>query len=313
MYKRNITVSIVCLVYNHEPYLRQCLDGFVMQQTSFPIEVVIHDDASTDGSIKIIHEYYNKYPNIFHPIIETENQWSIDNSLIIHKIFKKIKDAKYVAMCEGDDYWTDPHKLQKQVDFMESHPDYAICYHHVKILNSLTNEFECDNEFYNGIPDDFSIKELSIRNCIHTNSVLYRNRIKAWEKVLRLGTTIVKDYPNHMFHAESGLIKRLPDIMGVYRKGNGVWSGNKDYLHNDIEWLICISKISALIDDNETKKIIEQQINERKIDTIQLAELPMTQLHSLMSSNDFRIGQMITKRFPLISKMIIKFGDHRRR
>ena len=302
-------VSIVCLVYNHEPYLRQCLDGFVMQKTSFPIEVIIHDDASTDGSIKIIQEYSNKYPNLFHLILETVNQWSIDNSVIIKKIIEEIKDVKYVAMCEGDDYWTDPFKLQKQVDFMENHPDYAICYHHVKILNTLTNEFEDDNELYNDIPEDFSIKDLAIRNCIHTNSVLYRNDVHAWEKVLRLGTTIVKDYANHMFHAEGGLIKRLPDIMGVYRKGVGVWSRDESFLNKNLEWLISISKTSALLDNPETKKIIERQINNIKTDSIQFVNSIKDQVHSLMSSNEFRVGQMFTRRFPLLSKMIIIIGN----
>ena len=123
-------VTIKCLVYNHEPYLRQCLDGFVMQQTTFPFEAIVHDDASTDGSAAIIREYAEKYPDIIKPIYETENQYSKhDGSL------RRIMDAamhpnsKYIATCEGDDYWTDPNKLQLQVDFLESHPDYSLTVH----------------------------------------------------------------------------------------------------------------------------------------------------------------------------------------
>lgn len=121
-------VSIRCLVYNHEPYLRQCLDGFVMQKTTFPFEAIVHDDASTDGSAAIIREYAEKYPDIIKPIYETENQYRKGTIL-------KILDAaihpsaKYIAICEGDDYWTDPHKLQIQVDFLESHPDYSLSVH----------------------------------------------------------------------------------------------------------------------------------------------------------------------------------------
>ena len=123
-------VAIHCLVYNHEPYLRDCFEGFVMQQTNFPFVAIVHDDASTDGSAAIIREYEEKYPHIFKPIYETENQYSKrDGSL--DRIMNAAIDAtgaKYVAMCEGDDYWTDPLKLQKQVDFMEANPEYGLCY-----------------------------------------------------------------------------------------------------------------------------------------------------------------------------------------
>ena len=110
-------VAIHCLVYNHEPYLRDCLEGFVMQQTNFPFVAIVHDDASTDSSAAIIREYEEKYPDIIKPIYETENQYSKRNGSL-GRIMNAAIDAtgaKYVAMCEGDDYWTDPLKLQKQL------------------------------------------------------------------------------------------------------------------------------------------------------------------------------------------------------
>lgn len=134
-------VSIRCLVYNHEPFLRQCLDGFVMQQTSFPFEAIIHDDASTDGSAAIIREYAEKYPDIIKPIFETENQWGKGT-------ISKTMDAamhpasKYIALCEGDDYWIDPHKLQIQVDFLESHPDYSLSVHDYSEWDEQTKKFK---------------------------------------------------------------------------------------------------------------------------------------------------------------------------
>lgn len=125
-----ILVAIHCLVYNHEPYLRDCFEGFVMQKTNFRFVAIVHDDVSTDASAAIIREYAEKYPDIFRPIYETENQWSkTDGSLT--RIMGEAIDAtgaKYIALCEGDDYWTDPMKLQKQVDYMESHPDVGLCY-----------------------------------------------------------------------------------------------------------------------------------------------------------------------------------------
>lgn len=124
-----ILVAIHCLVYNHEPYLRDCFEGFVMQKTNFRFVAIVHEDCSTDNSAAIIREYEAKYPDIFRPIYETENQWSKpDGSL--GRIMNAAIDAtgaKYVAMCEGDDYWTDPYKLQKQVDILEADETLMAC------------------------------------------------------------------------------------------------------------------------------------------------------------------------------------------
>lgn len=122
-------VAIRCLVYNHEPYLRDCLDSFVMQKTNFHYVAIIHDDASTDNSAVIIREYAEKYPNIIIPIYEKVNQYSkFDGSL--WKIMNDAIDnsgAKYIAECEGDDYWTDEYKLQKQVDILEADASLMFC------------------------------------------------------------------------------------------------------------------------------------------------------------------------------------------
>lgn len=131
--KNNPLVSVLCLVYNHEPYLRQCLDGFVMQKTDFGFEAIVHDDASTDNSAAILREYAEKYPDIIKPIYEVENQYRKGTLRAI--MDNAVSDSsKYIALCEGDDYWTDPHKLQKQVDFLESHPDYGMCFTNFNIL-----------------------------------------------------------------------------------------------------------------------------------------------------------------------------------
>lgn len=120
-------VSIHCITYNHEKYIRDALEGFVMQKTNFKFEAIVHDDASTDNTAAIIQEYAEKYPEIIKPIFETENQYSKhDGSLT--RIMNAACKGKYIALCEGDDYWIDPYKLQKQVDFLESHPDYSMCW-----------------------------------------------------------------------------------------------------------------------------------------------------------------------------------------
>ena len=117
-----LMVTVRCCTFNQVRYIRDCLNGFVMQKTNFRFEAIVHDDASTDGNADIIKEYGEKYPDVIKPILETENQWSKrDGSL--GRIMDQNTHGKYVAWCEGDDYWIDPLKLQKQVDLLEAHPE----------------------------------------------------------------------------------------------------------------------------------------------------------------------------------------------
>ncbi len=130
----NITLSIICDTYNHEKYIAQCLDGILMQKVNFTFEVLIHDDASVDNTANIIKEYELKYPDTVKPIYQSENQYYKGASAYIWQTYQFPRaKGKYVAMCEGDDYWTDPYKLQKQVDFLEKNEEYSICFHKVKV------------------------------------------------------------------------------------------------------------------------------------------------------------------------------------
>ena len=122
----HIQVSIICNTYNHEKYIKDALEGFIMQKTSFPFEVLIHDDASTDNTANIIREYEKKYPDIVKPIYETENQFSKGKGIVSKIQYGRVQ-GKYIAICEGDDYWIDPYKLQKQYDALEAHPEINIC------------------------------------------------------------------------------------------------------------------------------------------------------------------------------------------
>lgn len=140
---KSILVSICCITYNHERFIRQCLDGFLMQKTGFEFEILIHDDASTDGTAHIIREYEQKYPDIIKPIYQNENQYSKGIPISITYNFPRAK-GKYIALCEGDDYWTDPCKLQKQVDFLEHNPEYSICCHRYRVYDEDTGEWHSD-------------------------------------------------------------------------------------------------------------------------------------------------------------------------
>lgn len=168
-------VTIRCITYNHEPYIRQCLEGFVMQQTNFKFEAIVHDDASTDGTAAIVAEFAEKYPDIIKPIFQTENQYSKKNGAI-RKALNEATRGKYIALCEGDDYWTDPLKLQKQVDFLEANPDYGMCHTAFKVVDMNSEPIhkihleKCMTKSFSG--DVFS--QILLGNYVLTCTVCYR-------------------------------------------------------------------------------------------------------------------------------------------
>lgn len=131
--KQEMMVSVCCITYNQAEYIRDALEGFMSQETSFPYEVLIHDDASTDGTADIIREYARRYPDVVKPILQTENQYAKGLYNVSGTYNFPRACGRYIAMCEGDDYWTDRHKLQRQVDFMEAHPDCSLVFHRARI------------------------------------------------------------------------------------------------------------------------------------------------------------------------------------
>ena len=133
-----ILVSVVCTAYNHENYIREALEGFIKQKTNFKFEVLVHDDASTDKTADIIREYEQKYPDMIKGIYQTENQYSKGVKILFKYLFPAAR-GKYFAWCEGDDFWSYKYKLQEQVDYMEAHPECAICCHAANLVNEQGN------------------------------------------------------------------------------------------------------------------------------------------------------------------------------
>ena len=206
-------VSIICEVFNHEPYIRQCLDGFVSQKTSFPIEVLIHDDASTDRSATIIREYEKIYPGLFKPIYQSENQYSKGVNIWCDIQFARAK-GKYIAICEGDDYWTDPLKIQKQVDFMEGHPDYTLC------CTAFTQTENGDEQHPAEIAfgyDDITLEDILKGAWIGTLTTLFRNDAIADYQV-PLPDLPMGDLPLWCHLAMKGKVKYLHDATANYRR-----------------------------------------------------------------------------------------------
>jgi len=232
-------VSIKCFVYNHEPYLRQCLDGFVMQKTDFPFEAIVHDDASTDNSAAIIREYAEKYPDIIKPIYETENQYSKkDGSL--SRIMNQACRGKYIAICEGDDYWIDPLKLQKQVSFLETHPDYTMCVTEAKVLAPDNSYWE-----WQTYKEDCEMPTSTIisrgMHFIQTCTYVYRYSVyDDWPTVNN--QCCVGDFPLFITCALKGKVYYLSCRTGVYRKCYNNDSWNSRINKYSIEQRIALEK-----------------------------------------------------------------------
>lgn len=219
--KQRPLVSIICLAYNHAGYIKQCLDGFVMQKTNFRYEIIIHDDASTDGTADIIRKYEAEYPELFVPIYQITNQYSKGISIGKTFLYPLVK-GRYIAECEGDDYWTDPYKLQKQVDFLESHPGYVMCSHRWREYMQTEDAFSEIAEF----PE--SGVEYDLNTLVHGKwffqplTVVYRRDALDLDRfTYKYAIDVVLFY--ELLKQGKGYC--LPDVMAVYRiHSGGVWS-----------------------------------------------------------------------------------------
>lgn len=213
-------VLINTLTFNHKDYLRDTLDGFIMQKTDFPFVAVVHDDASTDGTTAILHEYAEKYPDIILPIFENENQYSKrDGSL--SKIIRTVREgigAKYIALCEGDDYWTNPLKLQKQVDFLETHPEYTLVAHNC--LEIWTDGSRAPKPYRILESGDVTGLEIFKFYPFQTATLLFRKEIPTSEKYNKKYDYKILSNDKWLMMTCSyyGKVYCLGDIMSVYRR-----------------------------------------------------------------------------------------------
>ena len=217
MKSEEIIVSISCLAFNHGPYIRQCLEGFMMQETNFSFEVLIHDDASTDDTSKIIKEYEKRYPDVIKPIYQKVNQYSQGIKPTLKYNFPRAQ-GKYIALCEGDDYWTDRLKLQKQVDFLEQNPSFSLCFHDSRVV--YLNKKRRSHSFCRLDKRSFTIEDvIANRWFVPTQSIVFRADIKINAKWLR--HIYNRDYALQLLCVYEGPFHYIPEIMSVYRKHNG--------------------------------------------------------------------------------------------
>jgi len=219
-------VIVLCITYNHEKFIAQALHGFVTQKTNFPFQVLVADDASTDHTPEIIAEYARKHPDIINPILHRTRRGVWENFV---STAERIS-SPYVAMCEGDDYWTDENKLQKQVDFLEQHHDCVLCFHPVEMMwedQRMPKQIFPSDRSGNQL-NMYTLSDLLESNFIQTNSVVYRWRFGGNEQIRSIFPKDILpcDYFLHLLHAEKGGIHMLDEVMSVYRRHtNGIWTG----------------------------------------------------------------------------------------
>jgi len=178
----NPLVSICCITYNHEEYIVEAIESFLKQKTNFNIEILIHDDASTDSTAEIVRIYEEKHPHIIKSVCQTENQYSKGVKYMNHTFNFQRAEGKYIAICEGDDYWIDPYKLQKQVDYMEEHEDCTFCFTNGKIVDATSKQRErlflpysqISAKYFDDISRTYTVGELALLDFIPTASFFFR-------------------------------------------------------------------------------------------------------------------------------------------
>lgn len=251
----NTTLSVFIMVYNHAEYLKECIDNILNQKTDFNYDIVVGEDCSKDNSREILLDYQKLYPGKFKLLLYPHNMGAVHNQKEIYKNCL----GKYIAICEGDDYWTNPLKLQKQVSFLEQNPEYSLSFHKIKELGSRKQSVTIQNP---EVERTYSLEDLSKQNFINTVSVVFKknfNEIPKWMDYSPIG-----DYPLHMLNASFGLIKYFPEEMAIYRIGSGIWS-TKSRIDQIINIMFALSLL--IISFKENKQIhynLKHQYDELK-------------------------------------------------
>lgn len=211
-------VSISCITYNHGPYIRNTLESFLAQKTDFPYEILIHDDASTDDTREILKEYEARYPELIRPIFQVENQYSKGICNVSGAFNFPRARGRFIAMCEGDDYWTDPEKLQLQADYMRQHPDCAMTFHAARIVTESRAFMKKTIRPYRKsrlvTPEEVIDKPFNYP----TASLMFRTDLAkvlpGWYHDCPIG-----DVPIHIFMAAHGSVYYFDRYMSAYRLG----------------------------------------------------------------------------------------------
>lgn len=297
-----ISVTVIVAAYNHEPYIRDCLEGIVRQKTDFAFEAIVHDDASTDGTADIIREYASTYPEIIVPLIEVENQLS-RGSQAFEGIALPTIHGRYLAYCEGDDYWFDSGKLQAQFDFMEAHHDYALClhngivcdlYHGIDYLSEPVTR-DCDKSCERLIAEGGGLVNFTgsffIRRACDDPQIEHRCSARDHFEMIKL--------------ASRGRVRWLSRPMSVYRWGvAGSWTDRQS--KSDIERTRChvASRVEALeIHDRATKGTYHEAF-ERRI-AFERSRLNEAERLQQLAARPTAVSRLLCRTVPLRNRLSV--------
>lgn len=249
----NPIVTIRCLTYNHEAFIADALDSFLMQETTFPFEIIVHDDASTDNTRQIIESYYNKYPKIIKPLFEEQNQYS-KNKKFLGDIIRNYAKGEYIAFCEGDDYWISKTKLQQQYEALIKHKNCYFCVHKTQIIGNVKNMniLPITNFDAGVIESDIFLNHMNIYN-FHTSSFFFnKDKLLTYysEDLKFIKVSMVGDIPLMLYFGCIGDVYYISDFMSVYRKNNkSSWTDK--HLHDiDVYVKTAISMIQMMKEFN---------------------------------------------------------------
>lgn len=238
-------VSVAMLTYGHETYIKQAIESVLMQQTTFTVQLVIAEDFSPDNTRKIIQDYQSKFPDKIKLILQNKNIGAQQNN---RDLFDNLT-GKYIAALEGDDFWTDPLKLQKQIDFLEHNNDFAICFHKVNILHA---DGSVVPDYITKVPENYQERETLANNpnYIHTPSVVFRNIVKKEVRSIEFLKSPIGDYFLYLIASKYGKIGFISEIMATYRHGVGVYSNIDQLKKHTQELLLFVNLYSAEKDPN---------------------------------------------------------------
>ena len=311
----NCKVSVLCAAYNHEAFLRQTLTGFVSQQTNFPYEILVNDDASTDGTAAILREFAGKYPDRIRPFYQSKNLYS-QRINIYDTVFFPALRGKYVALCEGDDYWCDPEKLQSQVDFLDNHPEYSACVHNsIALFADGTEHVLFDQTGDRDIPFEQVLQGMS--HAFHTSSILARKEYILDPPDYRFvayahGFT---DYAIGIRLCLSGKVRFLDRCMSVYRIGSNpsAWSHGIGHEYSKLKRFVTgeiamLETLKVYLTPEQTAAV-DQVILEREYELLyiegrvdEMVKPPYDQIHRQMGTG--RIVTTAIKRiFPHLHRL----------
>lgn len=314
-------LTVIVMTYNQADYIRQCLDSILCQKVNIDFNVLVHDDCSNDGTYEILLDYQNKFNNI-HIIHENERQFiKLGFNKMIFKYVVPLIDSKYVAYCDGDDYWCDEYKLQKQYDFMETHKDYSMCFHcayQLRKNNDLSSKWFIDSEGDIDMSDLVNDKP-GIK--VATSSIFLKSEVFKEFPDWRLNFP-VEDVPMYMVASLNGKIHRLKDIMCVYRQFSiGSWSSQNTFdsqkrvthLKKMIESTNEFNEATNYKYDDLVKKQIlgcEFRINYLNKDFPSLFEKKYKHLFSKLSAKE-KISFSLQYRTPKLYNLICKRGKQK--